>query len=102
MKFAGRIAILGMLVNMNCIAQTTKSDRSPEVSSAKLERMPESLEVRYAPSAAPPHLRDGATTYMLDPSGVSCPARTFLQRCAHACIRSITRSLKHAMLAPSN
>ncbi|PYX67500.1 MAG: hypothetical protein DMG78_27580, partial [Acidobacteria bacterium] len=45
--------------------------------------MPESLEVRYALSAAPPHLRDAATTYVLDPSkgyllnhkgtnGVSC------------------------------
>ena len=45
--------------------------------------MPESLEVRYALSAAPPHLRDGATTYVVDPSkgyllnhkgtnGVSC------------------------------
>jgi hypothetical protein len=45
--------------------------------------MPESLEVRYALSAAPPHLREGATTYVLDPSvgyvlnhkgtnGVSC------------------------------
>jgi hypothetical protein len=34
----------------------------------KLERMPESLEVRFALSAAPPHLRDGATTYVLDPA----------------------------------
>ena len=83
MKFAGRVAILGMLVSMSCVAQTTKSERSPEISPAKLERMPESLEVRYALSAAPPHLRDAATTYVLDPSkgyllkhqgtnGVSC------------------------------
>jgi hypothetical protein len=45
--------------------------------------MPESLETRFALSAAPPHLRDAATTYVLDPSkgyslnhkgtnGVSC------------------------------
>jgi hypothetical protein len=45
--------------------------------------MPESLEVRYALSAAPPHLRQEATTYILDPqkgyvlnhmgsNGVSC------------------------------
>lgn len=45
--------------------------------------MPEALEVRFALSAAPPHLRDAATTYLLDPSkgyvlhqqgsnGVSC------------------------------
>src|SRR6266446_10218535 len=83
MKFAGRVAILGMLVSMSCVAQITKSERSPEISPAKLERMPEALEVRYALSAAPPHLRDGATTYVLDPSkgyllhhrgtnGVSC------------------------------
>jgi len=45
--------------------------------------MPESLEIRFALSAAPPQLRDGATTYVLDPAkgyvlnrkgtnGVSC------------------------------
>jgi hypothetical protein len=45
--------------------------------------MPESLEVRYALSAVPPHLRDGATVFTLDPAkgyvlnrkgtnGVSC------------------------------
>src|SRR5712691_515044 len=83
MKFAGPVAILGMLVSMSCVAQTTKSERSPEISPAKLERMPESLEVRYTLSAAPPHLRDGATTYVVDPAkgyvlnhkgtnGVSC------------------------------
>jgi hypothetical protein len=33
----------------------------------KLERMPESLESRYALSALPPHLRDGATVSLLDP-----------------------------------
>src|ERR1700676_489976 len=68
MKFAGRIAIFGMLISMSCVAQTKKSDGSPEVSPAKLERMPQSLEARYALSAVPPHLRNGATTYLLDPS----------------------------------
>src|SRR5215472_16859154 len=34
----------------------------------KLESMPESLENRFALSAAPPHLRDRATTYVLDPA----------------------------------
>ena len=49
----------------------------------KLEKMPEALEIRFAASAAPPHLRDHATVYILDPdkgyvmarqgtSGVSC------------------------------
>jgi len=82
-KFSKHIAILGMLASFTCVAQTIKSDGSPDVSPSKLERMPESLEVRYALSAAPPHLRAGATTYVLDPSkgyllnhrgtnGVSC------------------------------
>ena len=83
MRIAECVAISGMLLSMNCVAQTKKSAGSPDVSQAKLERMPESLEVRYALSAAPPHLRAGATTYVLDPSkgymlnhsgtnGVSC------------------------------
>ncbi|HLB89253.1 MAG TPA: hypothetical protein VJK29_16485 [Terriglobales bacterium] len=83
MKFSKHIAILGMLASFTCVAQTIKSDGSPDVSPPKLERMPESLEVRYAIRAAPPHLRAGATTYVLDPSkgyllnhrgtnGVSC------------------------------
>ncbi len=49
----------------------------------KLEKMPEALEIRFASSAAPPHLRDNATVYILDPgkgyviarqgtNGVSC------------------------------
>jgi hypothetical protein len=68
MKFTGRIAILGMLVNLHCVAQTTKSDERTATAPIKLEQMPTSLEVRYALSAAPPHLRDGATTYVLNPS----------------------------------
>ena len=83
MNFASRIVILGMLASVSCVAQTKTSDRSPVVSLPELERMPEALEVRYELSAAPPHLRDGATTYVLDPSkgyvlnrkgtnGVSC------------------------------
>ena len=52
-KFSKHIAILGMLASFTCVAQTIKSDGSPDVSPPKLERMPESLEVRYALSAAP-------------------------------------------------
>jgi len=80
MRFAGRVALLGVLVSISCVAQTKNS---AGISPAKLERMPESLEVRYALSAAPPHLREGATSYLLDPdkgfvlnhkgtNGVSC------------------------------
>ena len=32
-----------------------------------LDKMPRDLEVRYALSALPPHLRADATTYVLDP-----------------------------------
>jgi hypothetical protein len=50
---------------------------------AKLEKMPDALEIRFAASAAPPHVRDHATIYVLDPAqgymisrqgtnGVSC------------------------------
>jgi hypothetical protein len=83
MNFVTRVGILGMLAGMCCLAQTKQTEQSVDVSPAKLERMPESLEVRFALSAAPPHLRDSATTYLLDPSkgyvlsrqgtnGVSC------------------------------
>jgi hypothetical protein len=33
----------------------------------KLEKMPADLETEFALSALPPHLRDGATVYLLDP-----------------------------------
>jgi hypothetical protein len=39
-----------------------------EDSHRALEPMPRSLEVRFALSALPPSLRDGATVYVLDPS----------------------------------
>jgi hypothetical protein len=83
MKSATRFTILGMLACMSCLAQTTKTTESARVSPPKLERMPEPLEIRFALSAVPPHLRDSATTYVLDPAsgyvlhhrgtnGVSC------------------------------
>jgi hypothetical protein len=67
MKFAPHIAVVGMLVCVSCLAQTKQTDTNARSSTAMLERMPESLELRYALSALPPHLRDGATTYVLDP-----------------------------------
>src|SRR5580698_6358135 len=33
----------------------------------QLDKMPDSLEFQYALSALPPHLRSGATVYLLDP-----------------------------------
>lgn len=83
MKFAGQIAVVGLITSVSCLAQTKQADTTNRSSPAPLEQMPESLEVRYALSAAPPHLRDGATTYVVDPAkgyvlnhkgtnGVSC------------------------------
>jgi hypothetical protein len=68
MKSAVNITMLVILVSLSAFGQTTKTDESVRSSPVKLERMPESLEVRYAQSALPPHLRDGATIYVLDPS----------------------------------
>jgi hypothetical protein len=68
MRFAWRIAFAGMLVSIACFARTANSEGSSDAPSAKLEGMPESLETRYALSAAPPHLRDSATVYLLDPA----------------------------------
>jgi hypothetical protein len=83
MRFAACVGIVGVLAGMSCLAQTKQTEEGGGVSPTKLERMPEPLEIRFALSAAPPHLRDGATTYILDPSkgyvlsrlgtnGVSC------------------------------
>jgi hypothetical protein len=68
MKFLAHIAVLGMLASVNSLAQTKPADTNAGPSPAKLERMPESLELRYALSALPPYLRDGATTFILDPA----------------------------------
>jgi len=62
-------------------SQTNTAERTG--SPTKLEQMPELLETRFALSAAPPHLRDQATIFLLDPTkgyflkrqgtnGVSC------------------------------
>jgi len=67
MKLLAQIAVLGMLASVNSLAQTKPAGTNAVSSPAKLERMPESLELRYALIALPPHLRDGATTYILDP-----------------------------------
>jgi hypothetical protein len=77
MKVAAWVGMLGVLA---CMAGTAKhAGASP----AKLERMPEALEAEFDLSALPPHLREHATVYVLDPSkgyvvnrrganGVSC------------------------------
>jgi len=68
MKSATRLAIFGMLGCMSCLAQTKNSAAGDAAIHGKLEKMPESLEIRFALSAIPEHLREGATTYLLDPA----------------------------------
>jgi hypothetical protein len=68
MKPTVHFAILGMLTCMSCFSQAKNSATSDPVSSGKLEKMPEALENRFALSAIPSHLRETATTYVLDPA----------------------------------
>src|SRR5262245_25104491 len=80
MKTAAYFMILEILVLSPCRAQTKTAEASAP---PKLEKMPEALEMRFASSAAPPHLRNNSTIYVLDPAkgyviarkgtnGVSC------------------------------
>ena len=68
MNCAAYFLILEMLAGTGCFAQTRSTAESTAHSTPKLERMPESLETRFALGAAPPHLRAEATTYVLDPA----------------------------------
>jgi hypothetical protein len=83
MNTSKRIAILWLLASLTCPAQSSSLTGNRDSAAPKLERMPEALEVRFALSAAPPHLREAASTYVLDPTqgyvlshkgnnGVSC------------------------------
>jgi len=65
MNTAIRVAVLFTLTSIYCLAQ---SGNPNQPATPKLEPMPRSLEVRFALSALPPHLRENATTYALDPS----------------------------------
>jgi len=71
MSTAFYVTVLVALVPLASLAQGTTSGTSP-----RLERMPESLETRFALSAAPPHAREQATVYLLDPSKGYALART--------------------------
>src|SRR5579862_635709 len=60
-KNRGRILLytIGLFMSIQTFAQGTSDWR--------LEKMPVDLETDYALSALPPHLRSGATVYLLDP-----------------------------------
>ncbi|HKW35068.1 MAG TPA: hypothetical protein VJN92_18800 [Candidatus Acidoferrum sp.] len=66
MKLVAHFVILELFLSAGCLAQTKAADSGVASPSPKLERMPESLETRFALSAAPPHLRERASTYLLD------------------------------------
>ncbi len=79
MKSSVRAAVI-LLLCISCSAQKQPGEGASQL---RLNRMPEALETRFALSAAPPHLRDSATVYLLDPgkgyavshqgtNGVSC------------------------------
>lgn len=57
------VLVLGF--SARCLAQGKPGEGG---SNANLEKMPEALESRFALSAAPPHLREGATVYLLEPT----------------------------------
>ena len=63
MKIAIRLAIICILASIVGLSQTKNTDGNNR--QATLEKMPESLESRYAVSALPPRLRDAATIYLL-------------------------------------
>ena len=67
MSVITRTVLLIALGSTSCLAQSGSGKAAQSGSQIKLERMPESLENRFALSALPPHLRDSATTYALDP-----------------------------------
>ena len=67
-RFTHGLAILLVLTGLSCLAQTSRTSCADTLN-PKLEKMPESLEVRFALSALPPHLRDGATAFILEPQG---------------------------------
>ena len=61
------LIILEAVVCTGCLGQANTAGAGMAASSTKLERMPTSLETRFALSAAPPHLRGSATVLLLDP-----------------------------------
>jgi len=68
MKIVIPLTVLEVVMCIACLAQANAGESSAAGSSPKLEQLPELLETRFALSAAPPHLRDSATVFLLDPA----------------------------------
>lgn len=58
------VLTIGLLFSVAASAQ----DQQPAAGTHKVEPLPRDLEVQLALSALPPHLRDGATVYILNPA----------------------------------
>jgi len=71
MKAAVHAGVVAVLLCINCFAQKQQGEAA---SLPKLARMPEALETHFALSAAPAHLRDSATVYLLDPAKGYAPS----------------------------
>jgi hypothetical protein len=67
-KMSASLAAVGILVCLSCFAQSKSSAQQVPSIPVKLDKMPEALENRFALSAIPSQLRDGATTYVLNPA----------------------------------
>jgi hypothetical protein len=67
MSVMTRLVVFVVFGFASCLPQIGSIRPDRETANVKLEKMPESLEKRFALSALPPHLRGGATTYALDP-----------------------------------
>lgn len=69
MKTTFHIAVLVICMALGACAQTPDGNArtASTTGAARLDKMPRDLEVRYALSALPPHLRNDATTDVLDP-----------------------------------
>jgi hypothetical protein len=61
-------ALWGALAIAACAVSLPASARADDRAGDALERWPRKLETDFALSALPPHLRDGATAYALDPA----------------------------------
>ena len=57
------VVIVGLLLSLSARAE---NDQAPKVMN-KIEPLPRDLEIQLALSALPPHLRDNATVYILNP-----------------------------------
>jgi len=62
-KFQTIVAIAGLLFSL---AASAEDKQTPKVMN-KIDPLPRDLEIQLALSALPPHLRDNATVYILNP-----------------------------------